>query len=56
MILITTLRLVTCHLKKYKKIELPRCIVDWGTFVPQPYSVENKKVSNAKVKTAMTVV
>ena len=33
-----------------KKIGLPECIIDWGTFVPQPYSVENKKASNAMVK------
>jgi len=24
-------------------MELPCCTVYWGTFVPQPYSVENKK-------------
>ena len=26
-----------------------QCITDWGTFVPQPYSVEKKKVRNARV-------
>lgn len=34
---------------KYMKIGLPQCIADWGTFVPQWYSVENQKVGNAKV-------
>jgi hypothetical protein len=27
-----------------------QCNINWGTFVPQPYSVGAKKVSNAKVK------
>jgi len=29
---------------------MSKCITDLGTFVPQSYSVENKKISNAKVE------